>query len=71
MSHRVPVAQFARSRLLSRRGDLRLCRSIPIGSIAAGNAAGRGRPVSKVRDQIRLPVLRLRRLFLANDRRPR
>ena len=28
-----------------------------LGSIPAGNAAGRGRPVSNVRDQIRLPVL--------------
>ena len=37
MSHRFPLAPFARSRSLSRRGDLRLCRSIPIGSILAGN----------------------------------
>ena len=58
MSHRFPLAPFARSRSLSRRGDLRLSRSIPIGSIPAGNATGRGRPVSKVRHQIHLPVLR-------------
>jgi len=39
MSHRFPLAPFAHSRALSRRGDLRLCRSIPIGSIPAGNGS--------------------------------
>ena len=38
MSHRFPLAPFTRSPKLSRRGDLRLCRSTPVGSIPAGNA---------------------------------